>query len=804
MINKEIIINKKTRAIINGENGDLFRLGVDGENLQENIVFKFDDEFVNGTARIEITMQDNTKSYIMTTKVNETYVLPVKSIITKTGLNKMQLVITQGTNDEEIPIFKSKMFSFFIAESINADTEQPEGYPQWIDKANTKLNEIDNFDIDAIKELNEATITITDRYGISKSVQVFDGENGKDAKINGVNTLRMVAGENITIEQEDDTLTINSQGGGGSGAVTSVNGQTGDVVIEIPDVSNFITKDVNNLTYYESKATTANNLVASIDSSTYVMTLTLRNSSNETLNSQTIDLPLETMVVSGSYDSQTKKIILTLKNGNTIEFSVADLVSGLQSEITSNNKLSADLVDDTSTTNKFTNATEKATWNAKSDFSGNYTDLTNKPNLDIYDVKVKTNDSNNYFNFNTEELGTYILNTTSANFYYIIGENRTSYPGGHIFLLKYIKKASEATQNEKIGIIIFMTNGTNADKGQLYLGDMLFSNNQIYYSNTSAIGGMMASLRMITNMGQNIDGKKVFTTTPQLSSYSTPSNNTDLVAKKYVDDQVATKTIQYSTMPTASNDYLDKIVQFIGTTDSTYTNGYFYKCVSDGESTPTYSWEQIDIQAPPKAFYLGNATDYTAQNPLNVSNLEVGLYCFNVSSTSDIIYVSGKVNNIDFTGTLDVGTNDSTYSSNYVAYMKINTKISECTPTYSGTSVGVFYFNTTRASNETITYWTKTIKISTNSAGTEILISNSGSSMFNLKVVTQNDNQTITGRKTFSTLPETSIVPTENYHIVNKKYVDDSITNKFWIGTQIEYDAITTKDANVLYFIQEV
>ena len=63
MINKEIIISKQTREITNG---DLFKLGVDGENLQENIVFKFEGEFVNGTARVEITMQDNTKSYIMT------------------------------------------------------------------------------------------------------------------------------------------------------------------------------------------------------------------------------------------------------------------------------------------------------------------------------------------------------------------------------------------------------------------------------------------------------------------------------------------------------------------------------------------------------------------------------------------------------------------------------------------------------------------------------------------------------------------------------------------------------------------
>ena len=65
------------------------------------------------------------------------------------------------------------------------------------------------------------------------------------------------------------------------------------------------------------------------------------------------------MVVGGSYDDTTKKVILTLKNGNTVEFSVADLVDGLQSEITSSNKLNSDLVDDTNQNNKFVTSSEK-------------------------------------------------------------------------------------------------------------------------------------------------------------------------------------------------------------------------------------------------------------------------------------------------------------------------------------------------------------------------------------------------------------------------------------------------------------
>lgn len=115
-----------------------------------------------------------------------------------------------------------------------------------------------------------------------------------------------------------------------------------------------------------------NNISVSIDSSTYVMTVSLKHG-NSILASGTVDLPLETMVVSGSYDAQTKKIILTLQNGQTVEFSVADLVSGLVSAqdlqtalanyqplIDSSHKVSADNIDDSSSTNKFVPTSSQA------------------------------------------------------------------------------------------------------------------------------------------------------------------------------------------------------------------------------------------------------------------------------------------------------------------------------------------------------------------------------------------------------------------------------------------------------------
>ena len=132
---------------------------------------------------------------------------------------------------------------------------------------------------------------------------------------------------------------------------------------EIPD--DYITKDVNDLTYYTLATNTGSTIELSINTSTYVMTLNLKNSMGTIISTGNVDLPLESVVVNGIYDDNTKKIILTLQNGNTIEFSVADLVSGLQSEITSSNKLSSDLVDDTNNTNKFVTTSEKSTWNNK-------------------------------------------------------------------------------------------------------------------------------------------------------------------------------------------------------------------------------------------------------------------------------------------------------------------------------------------------------------------------------------------------------------------------------------------------------
>lgn len=106
-------------------------------------------------------------------------------------------------------------------------------------------------------------------------------------------------------------------------------------------------------------------MTLSINSTTYVVTAQLKDQNGDALGSaQTIDLPLESVVVSGSYDSTNKKIVLTLQSGSTIDIPVGELVAGLQSEITSSNKLDSDLVDDTNQSNKFVTASQLSKLNS--------------------------------------------------------------------------------------------------------------------------------------------------------------------------------------------------------------------------------------------------------------------------------------------------------------------------------------------------------------------------------------------------------------------------------------------------------
>ena len=117
-----ITVNSASRSVI--VNTD--KIALYGENLQGQFVVEFSDNFIFGSARLDVLLVDKKKKgYITLTKKDGTYIGDISSSITcNTGKIKMQVVVKQtATTSEDIPIFKSEIFEVSIEESINA--EQP-------------------------------------------------------------------------------------------------------------------------------------------------------------------------------------------------------------------------------------------------------------------------------------------------------------------------------------------------------------------------------------------------------------------------------------------------------------------------------------------------------------------------------------------------------------------------------------------------------------------------------------------------------------------------------------------------------
>lgn len=197
-------------------------IGNDHENLQEKLVFQF-DTFVNGQGRLEYEI-NGTKNYIVLTKEEETYTIPVQNVITiyqsdTMGKIKFQLVITEGTAEENIPVFKSNIFYLKCRPSINAVSQAPEGYDLWIEQANAILNEMDNIDLDIVTEDDETKVVITRKDGTEKeSVVTSNYDDTEIRELIAEKQDELISGTNIKTINNESILgsgNIVIQGGGG-------------------------------------------------------------------------------------------------------------------------------------------------------------------------------------------------------------------------------------------------------------------------------------------------------------------------------------------------------------------------------------------------------------------------------------------------------------------------------------------------------------------------------------------------------------------------------------------------------------
>ena len=423
----DLIINveKSTRMVLMTKT----TVGNDMENLQEKLIFKFTDTFVDGQARLEYKT-GSTKNYIELTKENNTYILPIQNVLTKEGKIEMQLVITEGESEENVSVFKSNVFYLYCNRSLNAVNEAPEGYDLWIEQANAKLNamdealeEVENLDIDASKSGDTATISITNKEGTTKTVQVKDGIDGQQGETGPANTLSIgtvTKGENasatITGESPNQTLNLvlpkGDKGDRGSTGATgndgyspsaSVTQLSGGATITITDKTGTTTATITSGEQGPTGPTGpagkdgkdgkdgTNGVDGTNATINGVSTLTIEAGTNISLDQQGSTLTINATGGSGGTSDYTQltnkpKINNVELNGNK---SLNDL--GIQ-------PIGNYLTEETDPTvpSYVKNITQAniTSWNNKSDFSGNYNDLTNKPTIPVVPTNVSafTND----------------------------------------------------------------------------------------------------------------------------------------------------------------------------------------------------------------------------------------------------------------------------------------------------------------------------------------------------------------------------------------------------------------------------
>lgn len=216
-----------------------------------------------------------------------------------------------------------------------------------LDAVGEALEEVSNVNISAEQLEDGASITITDRNGHDETVTIHDGEKGDTGAQGPQGVPGYTPKKGIdyftTSEINDIEDTVKNQVKTDLDFDNTINGIESDIEdlqqelttqgnqIEQnkTDIATINTKLVN----YSLITETGSKITLTIDNTTYQMYVTLKDKNNNTIStSNVIDLPIEQLVMSVTYDNDTKEIVITLQNGNITRVPVGALISGLVSE----------------------------------------------------------------------------------------------------------------------------------------------------------------------------------------------------------------------------------------------------------------------------------------------------------------------------------------------------------------------------------------------------------------------------------------------------------------------------------------
>lgn len=303
-------------------------VGYIGENKTEQIEFKIPEKYkkygkkicfeANGKTfqKLFDNVTDNTVTFTRDmTKYDELYAT----------------VVFFKTNDDDEIVAKTSLLHILIEGAVNCPDDVSPDDPKVIilDKLINDVTNLNNEITLSEKERtnNESQRIENENHRIANETQreeymenlkssVENGDfNGKDATINGFNTLNIVAGTNIDLKQKNETLEINN----------TYQYDDSDLVKEIDNIN-------DNFKNYSLITETGNKLDLTIDSKTYIMTLKLKDKDDNVLSTGSVDLPIESMIINVTYNNDNEKLTFTLQNGSVIDVPLDSLISGLVNE----------------------------------------------------------------------------------------------------------------------------------------------------------------------------------------------------------------------------------------------------------------------------------------------------------------------------------------------------------------------------------------------------------------------------------------------------------------------------------------
>jgi hypothetical protein len=262
---------------------------------------------------------------------------------------------------------------------------------------------------------------------------------------------------------------------------------------------------------------------------------------------------------------------------------------------------------------------------------------------------------------------------------------------------------------------------------------------------------------------------------------------------------IRTSTIGcYSLMPPTSSSTVGRIVLYNGTTNANYTNGYLYKCVNDNG---TYSWQRIDVQPAPSLIgyeeISNKVTEITSSNessttlyPSNKAIVDYigavfpdGMYIMSYGHSTWTDFITAYQKRMLVYCRASSSSNPASGSQTRMAFMAYVNNAENPTEVEFQYYRSVSSHNDSQQGNQTYIYklnktngWSVTVRENYTKvvAGTGMSSTWSGGKITLNCTVNglTNDAQTITGVKTFTSLPESSVTPTTNNQLVNKAYVD--------------------------------